>query len=196
MLLTTAEWVAEAELLVGAREVWLVEVMLQDPSGVPAPLRMFTGHGTVVFDGVEWHGDNGLGAISSFDRASDGTPPQAQLSLQHLDPIVAAALTYPVQGAPLRILQGWLTVDGVLLSPLSLWEGICDVMTMRDVGTSISITLTATSLLDDLMRIKNFRVGPKQQRMIDSTDTSMDWVPSMDQTTVKFPKGEWFREHA
>jgi hypothetical protein len=196
MLLTTAEWVAEAERLVGAREVWLVEILLRDPSGTLAPLRMFTGHGTVVFDGVEWHGDNGLGSIVTFDRASDGTPPQAQLSLQHLDAIVAAALTYPVQGAPLRILQGWLTNDGALLSPLCLWEGICDVISMRDRGTTIDLTLKATSLLDDLMRVKNFRVGPKQQRMIDPTDTSMDWVPSMDQTTVKFPKGEWFRKHA
>lgn len=195
MLTTTEDWATEADRE-DAREVWLVEILLRDPSDTEQPLRMFTGHGTIVFDGVQWHGDNGLGVIGSFDSSSDGTVPQAQLQLLHLDQIVASALHYPVQGAPVRILQGWLTPEGALVAPLTLWEGIVDTMSLRDNGETIDIELRATSLLADLRRVKNFRLGPRQQRAIDAADTSMDWVPSLDGTTVKFPKGEWFREHA
>lgn len=165
-------------------------------------VRLWSGVGTLVFQGNSWVGAGELLKVSSVEETSEMSAKGATVNLSGVpEDILSLALTEPYQGRVGKIYFGLFAVgslekengvdyillqsgDKILLetqetSLTEVFSGYMDTMHIDEAPENSTITLTIENKLVTLERPRVARYTHEFQKTIDSTDKGLEYVESI-----------------
>lgn len=164
-------------------------------------IRLWTGVGTLVFQGNSWTGAGELLDISSVEETSEISAKGATVTLSGVpSSVLSLALSEPYQGRVGKIYLGLFMVgslekesgDYILLQDNSrielesqetslteVFSGFMDRMTIDEQAEGSTIGLSLENKLVTLERPRTARYSHEFQRTIDSTDKGLEYVESI-----------------
>lgn len=141
-----------------------------------APVRFWTGYGERTIGGNTYLGAGSLLGISGLEEANDLSAKGVTLQLSGVPAdLVSLALQEPYQRRACTIYFG--TTDTT--TPIEVFSGLMDVMTIEDSGDSSIISLTVESKLVRLEKASNRRYTEENQRSRHPTDTFFRYVTAL-----------------
>ena len=139
-------------------------------------IRLWTGYGDKVINGQTYTGAGTLLNIDGIAEVADLTASGISITLSGISAsVISLALTEPYQG---RIAKVYFGVEGVL-TPLEVFSGLMDVMTIEHTGESIRVNLSVESKLVTLQRANARRYTSANHKLRHPTDTFFDYVTSL-----------------
>lgn len=164
-------------------------------------VRLWTGVGTLVFEGQSWTGAGELLDVSSIEETADISAKGATLTLSGVpSSILSLALSEPYQGRVGKIYLGLFKTAFLLkesaafilleggdrinletqdTSLTEVFSGFMDRMTIDEQAESSTIGLSLENKLVTLERPRIARYSHEFQRTIDSTDKGLEYVESL-----------------
>ena len=138
-------------------------------------VRLWTGYDNKTVGGDTYLGTGNLLSIPNVEEVADMSAKSAEITLSGVaTQLVSLALQEPYQGRNARILFG---VEGQ--TPIEVFGGLMDVMTISDSGEASTISLTVESRLVELERIRPFRYTDNSQKLRHPTDDFFSFVPAL-----------------
>ena len=138
-------------------------------------LRLWTGYGTLVYQGQDWFGAGSLLQIDSVEETTEVAAKGASLTLSGIpQEVLSLALSEPYQGRQANIYFG--------TSPTSLsqiFSGYMDQMNIEETADTCTIQLTLENKLVDLERARVSRFTSAYQKSIYPGDLGLDFVESL-----------------
>lgn len=148
-------------------------------------VRLWTGYDNKTIGGDTYVGAGSLLSIPNVEEVADMSAKSADIVLSGVSSsLVSLALQEPYQGRNARILFG---IEGQ--TPIEVFGGLMDVMTITDSGESSTISLTIESRLVELERVRPFRYTDNSQKLRYSTDDFFSFVPALQDREIA-----WGRE--
>ena len=164
----------------GAGAVRLIAlVRMEFDSGT---LRLWTGNGTLDWNGEEWTGAGGhIAAIDLPTETAEVKASGGSITFAALDPaILALSDTEPYQGRPIQVYFGARDANGaVVVDPDLAYEGTMDSMAEQDEGETATITLSIESRSAANERAASRRWTPEDQATLYPGDKGFDFVASL-----------------
>lgn len=153
-------------------------------------LRLWTGVGTVNWNGESWTGGGQAIAVSPSREASGLEAVNFTVSLMgELGSIVSAALSQCRQGLPGRIWFGMLSSTGVVIGdPFMCFAGRLDRPDITDDGTTATVTVAYESRLVDFGRPRARRYTHEDQQLRSPGDRGFEFVPSLQDAVIVLGK--------
>ena len=151
------------------------------------PTRLWTGYGTITYNGVGYLGIGDLGNISAIEETTDLAARGITMQLSGVPTAyVAIALSTTYQGKPCSIMFGAIspTAGTLVSSPVTVFSGRMDVMQIADDGQSANITMTAENRLVDFRRVREVRFTDEEQQTLFSGDVGLEFVTSIQEKTI------------
>ncbi|MBS4049070.1 MAG: hypothetical protein KG075_22185 [Alphaproteobacteria bacterium] len=150
------------------------------------PFRLWTGPGTISWDGKEWTGAGNLLSLSEVTESQELKAIGVTATLAGLnDAILSLALQEDYQGRPCRIWLGALDESGqVIAEPYQIFGGTADVMQINEGGDQSSISMAAESRLIDLERARQHRYEHEAQQAFYPGDLGLQYVSSIQDTVI------------
>jgi len=164
-------------------------------------LRLWTGVGTLTFEGVAWTGAGTLLNVSSIEETTEIAAKGATLSLTGIpSEVVSLALSTPYQGRTCKIYFGMFAKGSlqkesdnyILLEDGSrieledratglteIFSGYMDQMDIEELPETSTIHLKVENKLVDLERARVARYSSSYQKSIYPTDFGLDLVESI-----------------
>lgn len=138
-------------------------------------VRLWTGYDNKTIGGDTYLGTGDLLSIPNVEEVADMSAKSAEITLSGVaTELVSLALQEPYQGRNARILFGVLGQ-----TPIEVFGGLMDVMTISDSGEASTISLTVESRLVELERIRPFRYTDNSQKLRHPTDDFFSFVPAL-----------------
>jgi len=170
------------------------------------PLRLWTGLGTLVYEGVEWVGTGNLLSVSAIEETTELAVRGATITLSGVpSEVISLALQSAYQGRVSNIYFGMfakgslLKEDGtfILLEdgskiPLEsqetgltqIFSGYMDEMNISESAETSSIELKVENKLIDLERARTRRYTSAYQKSVYPGDLGLDFVESLQDKKV------------
>jgi len=144
-------------------------------------LRMFSGIGTIDWDGETWTGGGDMTGISAISESAQVAARGVSVSLNGFDSAhVSLALQDLRQGKSGKIWLGFVDdSDAIIADPKLAFTGRLDTAQLDDNGDTASIVVTYENRLIDLRRARTKRFTDAEQRTRDQADGSMRFVESL-----------------
>lgn len=164
-------------------------------------LRMWTGVGTLVYEGQDWTGTGSLLNIDTVEETSEVAAKGANITLSGVpSTVVSLALSEPYQGRVCNIYFGMLSkgsleqesgsyillqdgsrtlLTGSLTSLTSIFSGYMDQMNIEESAETSSIELLVENKLVDLERARVARFTSSYQKSVYPNDKGLDFVESL-----------------
>lgn len=144
-------------------------------------LRLWTGVGTLSWDGFDWIGAGNLLAISDIDETAEIRANGTTLTLSGLNSsIISAALGQSRQGLPGKVWIGALAADGSLIAdPYMVFEGRLDVPEIDRGAETVTVSISYESRLIDLERPRERRITHEDQQIDYPGDRGREYVASL-----------------
>lgn len=164
-------------------------------------IRLWTGVGTLVFEGQSWVGAGELLDISSIEETADIAAKGATITLSGVpSSVLSLALSEPYQGRIGKVYLGLFKTAFLLKESSSfilleggdkinletqdtslteVFSGFMDRMTIDEQADSSTIGLSLENKLVTLERPRTARYSHEFQRTIDSTDKGLEYVESI-----------------
>ena len=138
-------------------------------------VRLWTGYDDKNIEGNTYVGAGNLLSIPNVEEIADMSAKSADVVLSGVSTsLVSLALQEPYQGRNARILFG---IEGQ--TPIEVFGGLMDVMTINDSGEASTISLTLESRLVELERIRPFRNTDNNHKLRHPTDDFFSFVPAL-----------------
>tara|TARA_R100000951_G_C2643348_1_gene181672 strand:+ start:1548 stop:2093 length:546 start_codon:yes stop_codon:yes gene_type:complete len=138
-------------------------------------VRLWTGYDDKNIEGNTYVGAGNLLSIPNVEEIADMSAKSADVVLSGVSTsLVSLALQEPYQGRNARILFG---IEGQ--TPIEVFGGLMDVMTINDSGEASTISLTLESRLVELERIRPFRYTDNNHKLRHPTDDFFSFVPAL-----------------
>lgn len=153
--------------------------------GSPAWLRLWTGYGTIAWNGQSWLGAGDLIAVAPLSETTEiraegfavtlSGQPSANISL---------ALQSMKQGRSGKIWLGALDASNAIIAdPYLVRAGRLDVPKISDAGDSCSITVQYEDRLIDLERPRERRYTHEDQQIDYPGDLGFEYVASLQEAS-------------
>ena len=164
-------------------------------------LRLWTGEGTLVFDGKTWVGVSTLLGIDAVEETSEIVARGATMTLSGVpSEVLSLALSEPYQGRICTIYFGTFTKGYVLAEDTAyilqedgskieledaktdltqIFSGYMDQMNISEGADSSSITLLVENRLIDLERPRTSRYTSAYQKSLFPDDKGLDFIESL-----------------
>ena len=140
-------------------------------------LRLWTGFGTLDYQGNTWFGSGEMLAVESIEETTEISAKGAAVTLSGIpQEVLSLALTEPYQGRKAKIHFGVLN-GSVSLS--EIFSGYMDQMNIEESSESCTIQLTLENKLIDLERARVARFSSQYQKSIYSGDKGLDFVEDL-----------------
>lgn len=154
-------------------------------------VRLWTGLGTVSWNGQSWVGAGSLLGMSSIQETTEVRATGLSVSLSGVSTsLISLALTQARQGAAGSVWLGFLDAAGaVIADPTLAFQGRLDVPEIIDSGDTCSITISYESRLIDLERARERRYTSEDQRIDYPNDRGFDFVPGLQDATNVWGRG-------
>jgi hypothetical protein len=150
------------------------------------PVYLWTGYGTLTYAGNGYLGMGDLGSIAPVEETTDLSARGMIFQLSGVPTaFISLALNEDYQGRPCSVMLGALSpTAGLIASPVTVFVGKMDVMTINDDGSTATIGLSAESRLVDFRRVRELRYTDEEQAAIDPTDKGLEYVNSIQEKTI------------
>jgi hypothetical protein len=150
------------------------------------PLRLWSGYGTITVGAVTYQGIGTLGTISPVEETTDLAARGINFQLSGVPTAyVSIALTENYQGKECSVLFGALDATGAIVaSPVTIFAGRMDVMSVNDDGQEASIIMSAENKLVDFRRPREVRYTHEEQQNLFSTDLGLEFVNAIQEKQI------------
>lgn len=146
-----------------------------------APVRFWTGYGDRTISGETYLGSGNLLSISGLDEVNDLSAKSITLQLSGMPTsLVSLALQEPYQNRECKVYFG--TTDTT--TPIEVFSGLMNVMTIEDSGETSVISLTVESKLIRLEKASNWRYTEGSHKARYSSDTFFNYVSDLQDKTL------------
>jgi len=164
-------------------------------------LRLWTGYGTLVYQGQEWYGTGSFLQIDSVEETTEIAARGASITLSGIpQEVLSLALSEPYQGRKANIYFGNFSKGLILLessdyilfedgSKVSLeagstnlsqiFSGYMDQMNIEETADTCTVELTLENKLIDLERARVARFTSAYQKSLYPDDLGLDFVESL-----------------
>lgn len=158
-------------------------------------LRFWTGYYDydLTLGGSDFIGSGEILGVNLVNEVADLSAQSATLSLNGVDSeLVSLAMGEPYQGRLAKIFFGI-----VGQTPIEIFTGFMDVMSIQDSGDSSVISLTVENRLIELERSRPFRYTDQSHKSTSPFDTTVDrsaddvfaYVASLQDKQIKWGRG-------
>ena len=170
--------VAQSKLL---RPIILIDMMFTS-----APLYLWNGNGTLTHSSTDYLGVGDLISIGAISEKTDLTATGVAITLAGIkQSLLAIALAEPYQNRSITIRLGAMNESGDLVtSPVVMFQGRMDVMTIQDDGTSATITVQCESKLIQLDRAFVRRYTAEDQKIDFPNDTALNFMAKIQEIGI------------
>lgn len=177
-LSTAMQAVATAELV---RPIYLVDLEFASGS-----IYLWSGLGDLSFNSNTYIGAGDLLTIGAVQESTELTATGAQITLGGIkQSLLTLARDEPYQGRPLTIRLGAFDENGDLIaSPVILFSGFMDVMTINDSGETSTITVSAENKLIIFQKTAVRRYTAEDQKIEHPTDKGFEFVAKIQEKEV------------
>lgn len=152
-----------------------------ESGGVPAYLRLWSGVGSLSYDGDTYTGGGSLLGISEIAERSGIEAVGFSVTVSGMDSAaISIALQSIRQGKPGSLWLGCLDATGALIAdPYLLQRGKFDIAVIDRTGPTCTITANYESQLIDLFRPRERRYTHEDQQLDYAGDLGFEYVPSL-----------------
>ena len=177
-LSTEMQAVATAELV---RPIYLVDMEFSSGS-----IYLWSGMGDLTYNSNTYLGAGDLLSIGSIQETAELTANGATITLGGIkQSLLSLARDEPYQGRPLIIRLGAFDESGDLIaSPVILFSGFMDVMTIADSGDTSTITVTVENKLIAFQRTAVRRYTAEDQKIEHPTDKGFEFVAKIQEKEI------------
>ena len=148
---------------------------------------LWTGSGTVAWNGQDWSGQGDLLGVSSITQTSDLSAEGITISLSGINPAnVSSTISDVATYVTVDIYLGFLSGGAIIANPVHVFSGHLDVPTIQDDGDTATISISAENDLLILGRSSMRRYTNDDQQILFPLDTGFQYVP-----VVQAWKGNW-----
>ena len=148
---------------------------------------LWTGYGSVVWNGNTWQGIGTLGNISMIEEGATVEARGIVLSLSGFDAnLVNLVLTELKLGAPATVYLGMFggTPLALLADPIPIWAGRTDQVKIQVGSSTASVSLNCESRLLDVNLSTARRYTNDDQRLDYPQDRGLEFVYSLVETQI------------
>jgi len=159
----------------------IAPVLLCELSFPAAPVRVWTGYGTLTVGGVDYFGLGTLGSIEPVEENADLSARGLTLRLAGIPiEVLALALAENYQGRTGKLWLGMLNSSAQLIdSPIPIFAGRMDTVQAEDSGSTGAIILTLENNLIDLARPRERRFTHQDQQIDFPGDRGLEYVAGL-----------------
>jgi len=177
-LSTAMQAVATAEIV---RPIYLVDLEFASGS-----IYLWSGLGDLTFNSNTYIGVGDLLSIGSVQESTELTATGAQITLGGIkQSLLTLARDEPYQGRPLTIRLGAFDENGDLIaSPVIVFSGFMDVMTISDSGETSTITVSAENKLIAFQKTAVRRYTAEDQKIDHPTDKGFEFVAKIQEKEI------------
>lgn len=172
----------------------LAPIFMADIETAGGNVRMWTGLGSIHWEGKEFLGGGDLVEISSVEE-KHGDQVEAQglvFSLSGINPDqLSVALGEVRQGlsATLYFAVADAAAGELVGAPVIVYSGLTDIPTIDDAGGAITISLSTESKIIDLERARVRRYTPEDQKATHPSDKGFDYVAGLVDAKISWGSG-------
>ena len=150
------------------------------------PVHIWTGYGTITVGSTAYLGIGTLGSISPVEETTDLAARGISMQLSGVPTaMLAVALTENYQGRGCSVLFGALEASGALVSsPVTIFSGRMDVMSINDDGQNATIGMTAENKLVDFRRPREVRYTDQEQKNLFPSDKGLEFVTAIQEKQI------------
>jgi len=162
--------IAQSKVL---RPIILIDLMFTS-----GPLYIWNGNGTLVYSSTDYVGVGDLISIGAISEKTDLTATGVSITLAGIkQSLLTLALSEPYQNRSATIRFGATNESGDLVSsPIIMFQGKMDVMTIQDDGSIATITVQCENKLIQLDRAFVRRYTAEDQKIDFPSDTGLDFM--------------------
>lgn len=177
-LSTAMQAVATAELV---RPIYLVDLEFASGS-----IYLWSGLGDLSFNSNTYIGAGDLLSIGSVQESTELTATGVQITLGGIkQSLLTLARDEPYQGRPLTIRLGAFDENGDLIaSPVIVFSGFMDVMTISDSGETSTISLSAENKLIVFQKTAVRRYTAEDQKIEHPNDEGFEFVAKIQEKEI------------
>tara|TARA_R110000796_G_scaffold6135_1_gene22158 strand:+ start:655 stop:1269 length:615 start_codon:yes stop_codon:yes gene_type:complete len=177
-LSTEMQAVATAELV---RPIYLVKMEFDSGN-----LNLWSGLGNLVYSGETYVGAGDLLAISSIKESEELTANGITVTVSGVkQSLVSIARDEPYQGRKVTLYLGAFDESAdIISSPVILFSGFMDVMTISDSGETSTITIAAENKLIAFDRASIRRFTAEDQKIEYPNDKGFEFVSKIAQQEI------------
>jgi hypothetical protein len=149
---------------------------------------VWSGIGTLAWNGQQWTGLGHLGTISAIEESSEIKATNVTFQLTGIDPAdLRQALNEVRQGNPVQLWFGTLgDNNNVIADPLQIFAGRMDVPTIDEGTATSTISLSVENRLIDLNRSRERRYTNQDQQIDHPGDLGFQFVQ-----LIQYWNGTW-----
>lgn len=154
-------------------------------------VRLWTGLGSVSWNGQTWLGAGSLLGMSSIQETTEVRAAGLTISLSGMPgSLISLALSQARQGAAGLVYLGFLDSSGAIIAdPTLAFSGRLDVPEIVDSGDTCTITISYESRLIDLERARERRYTQEDQRLDYPDDDGFNQVPGLQDAVILWGRG-------
>lgn len=185
MSITTAGRSLSANMVTEVSASQLSPIILASLS-FTTPVNLWSGYGTITYGGTGYLGIGTLGTISPVEETTDLAARGITMQLSGVPTaMIAVALSENYQGKACSVMFGALDASGSLVSsPITVFSGRMDVMSINDDGQNATIGMTAENKLVDFRRPREVRYTDEEQKNLYSGDKGLEFVNSIQEKEI------------
>ena len=149
-------------------------------------LHLWSGTGTVTWNGISWSGVGTLGSIASVEEGSTVQARGTVLTLSGIDPqLLGDSLSDLQQGLPVTV---WLALfdstPAIIANPVIVFQGRMDQPTITMDGTTATIQINCESRLIDMNVPAERRYTNEDQQRDYPNDRGFEFVNAIQEMTL------------
>lgn len=150
------------------------------------PAYIWTGVGTISWNGHDWLGVGSLGGISTIEEGTNIEARGITLSLSGIDASLLTGILLEFQvGLPCIVYFGVFDSSGSLIAdPVISWAGRMDQPTIEMDGTTASISINCENRLVDMNVAVDRRYTNEDQQLEHPGDRGMEFVASLQEVVL------------
>lgn len=150
------------------------------------PLYLWNGIGTLSYDSKDYVGAGNLLSISSVSENVELRASGISVQLSGIsDPLLSKAKTEDYQGRDLIVkLGGWDANDSIISSPIIMFSGIMDTMTIHESGETATIAVTVENRLVEFEKTRIRRYTDSDQRIEYPNDDGLEYVSQIQEKEI------------
>lgn len=157
-------------------------------------LNMWTGIGSLVYDGKTYVGTGNLLNISGLQETTQLTAQGITVTLSGvLSSLVEKARDEDYQGRTLEVLFGAIDDNGdIIADPAVMFSGFMDTMTILDGGETATIAISVENRLIEFERTRIRRYTAEDQKIDYPDDQGLEFVADLEEKEIVWGRMQVF----
>lgn len=155
-----------------------------------APVRAWSGVGTLSWDGKDFLGVGQFGGISQLEESDELRATGYAISLSGIPPeMISMAISEPMQGKPANVWVAFFDENHQLLAdPVGPWRGRIDTSDV-ELGDTATVTLAVESRLIDWERPRIRRYTDADLKAEYPGDRGLEFITAMVDANIIWGRG-------